>query len=353
MGSKQDQPAIIKKLTGIDFAAQPLATQLELLRAFQLVAIRLGEPSQEQTQSILAQLDGFFPNSEGLLNRELASLLIYLNAPNVVPRTVEQLGIASAQEDQMHFAFSLRGVKEGWDEKSRKAYFQWFFDVASARGGASFGGFLSNIRQAALDNLSPEQIQSLGALAGDMPAPKDPMAELAPREHVAKWTTETLTAKLGELTVKPDFERGRVLTATAQCFKCHRFAGQGGIQGPDLTAAGQRFNQKNMVTAIVDPSKEISDQYQATQFLTEDDQIITGRVANLNGKTLQVVTNMFAPGDFTAVQVDEIVQRKPSTASMMPSGLLDTFTPEEVSQILAYLKSGGKPNHEVYSTATE
>lgn len=346
-GSKQDQAALVDKLTAIDFGTLDLATQLELIRAQELVWMRLGAPSDAQKLSIFGQLDGRFPSKDSMLNRELAKVLIYLNAPGIVDRTVEQMSLGNAQDDQIHYAFCLRDVKDGWSEQARRGYFQWFFDVASARGGASFGGFLNNIRNAALDNLSDADKSALGELAGKMPAPRDPLADLKPRDVVEEWTVEKLNSEVAKLSSKHDFEKGRMLTATAQCFKCHRFNGQGGIQGPDLTAAGQRFNDKDMLTAIIDPNKEISDQYQATQFLT-DDGVVVGKVANLNGGGLSIVTNMLAPGDFTNVKVEDIIERRPSPVSMMPAGLLDTFNPEEVRQILAYLKSGGVPDHPVY-----
>ena len=346
-GSKQDQAALVDKLTAIDFGSLDLSTQLELIRAQELVWMRLGEPTEAQKLSIFGQLDGRFPAKDSMLNRELAKVLIYLNAPGIVSRTVEQMSLGNAQDDQIHYAFCLRDVTKGWDAQSRKGYFQWFFDVATARGGASFGGFLSNIRNAALGNLNEEEKQALGELAGKMPAPRDPLADLAPRDVVEEWTVEKLVSEVSKISSKHDFEKGRMLTATAQCFKCHRFNGQGGIQGPDLTAAGQRFNDKDMLTAIIDPNKEISDQYQATQFLT-DDGVVVGKVANLSGGGLSIVTNMLAPGDFTKVNVADIIERRPSPVSMMPAGLLDTFKPEEVKQILAYLKSGGVPDHEVY-----
>jgi putative heme-binding domain-containing protein len=347
-GSKQDQAAISGHLAAIDFASLSEAAKLELLRAYHLVWLRLGAPTDAQRTAVLKQLDAQFPGQVGLLNRELASVLIYLNAPHVVERAVEQLSLASAQEDQIHYAFALRDVKEGWSETNRLAYFKWFFDVASARGGASFGGFLSNIRNVALGNLDEAQRTSLGEFAGAMPAPKDPLADLTPRSVVQQWTVDTLQSELAKVKKAPNFERGRELTAVAQCFKCHRFAGQGGIQGPDLTMTSNRFNAKDMLTAVVDPDKEISDQYQATQFLT-DDAVVVGRVANLNGNSLMIVTNMLAPGDFTDVKVDEIVERRPSPVSMMPRGLLDTFSPDEIADLLAYLRSGGNPSHEVYS----
>ena len=79
-----------------------------------------------------------------------------------------------------------------------------------------------------------------------------------------------------------------------------------------------------------------------------DAQAVTGRVANLNGDKLSVVTNMLDPGNFTEVAVGDIIERRPSPVSMMPSGLLDTFTPEEIADLLAYLRSGGNATHEVY-----
>ncbi len=346
-GSKEDQATLLKKLAAIDFAKLPVATKLELLRAYELVFLRLAPASESDRTAILAQLDKQFAGKDALVNRELAVVLVYLDAPKIVDRCVAQLKLASAQEDQIHYAFCLRNVKEGWTPENRKGYYQWFFDVASARGGASFGGFLANIRTAAMENLTADEKQRLGELVGDLPAPRDPLADYKPRAVVKAWTVADLESEIGKITGQRDFERGRELCAVAQCFKCHRFSGQGGIQGPDLTASSGRFNTRDMLTAIIEPNKEVSDQYQATQFLT-DSKIVVGRVANLNGDKLMIVTNMLAPGDFTEINVGDIVERRPAPTSMMPAGLLDTFKPDEIADLLAYLRSGGNASHEVY-----
>lgn len=347
VGSKEDKSTLVDSLATIDWASLEPAAKLELLRAYELVFLRLGEPSDEQRQKTLARIDSQFPGNHAIVNRELAALLVYLKAPKIVDRCVSQLRLASAQEDQIHYAFCLREVKDGWNPEARKAYFKWFFDVASARGGASFGGFLANIRTVALELLSDDQKKDLGELAGNLPEPRDPLADYKPRPIVKEWTVDQIETELSKVAGKRDFNRGRELCAVAQCFKCHRFSGQGGIQGPDLTAASGRFNQRDMLTAIVDPNKEISDQYQSTQFLT-DNGVVVGRVANLNGKTLMIVTNMLAPGDFTNINVDDIVERRPAKTSMMPAGLLDTLKPDEIADLLAYLRSGGNPQHAVY-----
>jgi putative heme-binding domain-containing protein len=123
---------------------------------------------------------------------------------------------------------------------------------------------------------------------------------------------------------------------------------QGGILGPDLTSAGSRFSPRDLLVSILDPNKEISDQYGATQFLTDDGRVVVGRVVNMNGNKLMVMTNMLDPSALTEVQRDTIETTRPAETSMMPSGLLDTFSAEEIADLVAYLRAGGRDNHPIY-----
>ena len=127
--------------------------------------------------------------------------------------------------------------------------------------------------------------------------------------------------------------------ALASCYSCHRISGQGGIVGPDLTPAGHRFSTKDLLEAIIDPSKEISDQYEATIFQMESGKTIVGRVANLNGDQYQIQENMIDPGKLTKIKANQIDDMKASKVSMMPGGLLDNLTKEEILDLLAYMKS--------------
>jgi putative heme-binding domain-containing protein len=127
--------------------------------------------------------------------------------------------------------------------------------------------------------------------------------------------------------------------AVGQCYKCHRIAGEGGSVGPDLTAAGRRFKIHDLLETLIVPSKEVSDQYQATIFQLEDGRTISGRIANLSGDRYMVQTDMLDPGNFTNINVKQIEAMKPSTVSMMPTGLLDTMNRDDVLDLLAYLRS--------------
>ena len=74
----------------------------------------------------------------------------------------------------------------------------------------------------------------------------------------------------------------------------------------------------------------------------EDGQLITGRVANLNQDQYSIQEDMIDPGNFTKIKVAEIEAMKPSKVSMMPVGLLDTLTKNEILDLLAYMKTVGR-----------
>ena len=48
---------------------------------------------------------------------------------------------------------------------------------------------------------------------------------------------------------------------------------------------------------------------------------------------------MIDPGNFNRIKVADIEEETPSTVSMMPTGLLDNLTREEILDLVAYMKS--------------
>ena len=78
--------------------------------------------------------------------------------------------------------------------------------------------------------------------------------------------------------------------------------------------------------------------------MLDSGKTVVGRVANLNGKNYRVIEDMLKPGKFTNVNVDQIEAMKPAKNSMMPEGLLDNLTKEEVLDLVAFLKSSVDAN---------
>lgn len=337
-GDQSQQAAAIESLERLDWTQLTPFQRLAACRAYGLVLIRMGSPT-ESTKAAVQKLAGHFPAGDDALDRELAKLLIAVEAPGATEKIVPRMVAAETQEQGTAYAMMLTDAKTGWTVPLREQYFQWFLDAAKNQGGHSLSGYIRNIRTAAVEQLTPADKESLAELLAKEPETVDPYADLKSRPVVKNWTMEDLQSLESDDFGDRDLANGKKMFAMAACYKCHRISGSGGIVGPDLTLAGHRFNTHDLLETIVEPSKVISDQYGATIFVLLDGRTVTGRVANLGGGEYRVQEDMIAPQKFTGVKVDDIDEMQPSKVSMMPTGLLDTLTLEEIKDLLAYMKS--------------
>jgi putative heme-binding domain-containing protein len=332
---------LIEKLGGLDWESLSMEQKLNLLRDYGLVMIRLGA-SEETTKAIQERFSSLYPSNDKFLNRELSRLLIAAQDPSVAEKTMSLLTKAPTQEEQIHYVLSLRTLKAGWTKELRTAYFEWFLDAARFKGGNSFARFLQNIRNEAVEQLPEADRASMAQLLNQPIEQKDPYADLKARPFVKKWTLDELVPVADKDLANRDLKNGKEMFAVGQCYKCHRMSGEGGIVGPDLTAAGRRFSAADLMETLIDPSKEVSDQYRATKFQLDTGQTVIGRIANLNADTYMVQTDMLDPGRFTRIKVNQIEAMKESEVSMMPTGLLDSMTRDDILDLLAYMRKEGE-----------
>jgi putative heme-binding domain-containing protein len=299
---------------------------------------------------VASVLNAGYPAGSTRLNRELCALLVYLNDPQVATKTLALLRKASTQEEQIHYVLCLRALKRDfWTLDQRREYFQWFLTAGSFRGGNSFSGFLANIRKDAIETLSEEDKVALKDILDARPvSSSEPVIEAASRPFVRAWTVDDLIGDVEAGLTGRDFENGRRMFTATACFRCHRFAGDGGIVGPELTAVGRRYNARTLLESLIEPSKVISDQYEATVFVLDTGKQVVGRVVNLNAERLMVSENMLDPGKLTSVNREEIEEMTVSRTSMMPNGLLNNLSRDEVLDLVAYLQSGGDPDASVF-----
>jgi putative heme-binding domain-containing protein len=103
-----------------------------------------------------------------------------------------------------------------------------------------------------------------------------------------------------------------------------------------------------LVESIVDPSKVISDQYAAVVFHKKNGDTLVGRIGNLNEDKVDVIEDMFEPGNMTAVKRSDIESMESSNVSPMPEGLLNTFKEDEIQDLAAYLLSRGDPKSPMF-----
>lgn len=346
------QSRILGALDRIDWNKLSDQDRLDLLRAYSLAFTRFGKPDSSVLAPLAAKFEPLFPAKSREVNAELAPMLVYLESPAAAAKVMGLMGSAPTQEEQLDMARALRVCKTGWTPQLREEYFRWFLKAANFKGGASLGGFLRDIKNDAIANTPAAEKLTLKAVLEAKPQKQSPLEMLTSRPLVKNYKVDDLApaAERG-LKGKRDFDRGRQIFGMAGCASCHRFDNDGGSVGPDLTNVSGRFSVHDLLENIVEPSKEISDQYGAIIIKKKDGDTVVGRVGNLNGETLMVIENMFAPNDFTNVRRQDIESIEPSKVSMMPEGLLNYFKEDEIQDLIAFLLSRGDRKAKVFSSA--
>lgn len=348
-GDKSQQIPLLTSMREIDGSKLSESQMLDALRVMGLCFIRMGEPEAAVAQDVSKILNYYYPSKSPTLNRELCRMLVYLNDEQVAAKTLALLAKAPTQEEQIHYAYCLRALKSHWTIEQRKEYFQWFVTSTTLRGGNSFSGFIKNIRQEAIDRLTDAEKTALKDVLEAQPSGTAVLVEASTRPVVKEWTVDDFLADVEAGLTGRNYDNGRKMFQVTACFKCHRFAGDGGIVGPELTAVARRYNARTMLESIIEPSKVISDQYEANIFVLDSGKQVAGRVVNLNADRIMVCENMLEPGNLTQVAREEIEETLVSKVSMMPAGLINTLTKEEVLDLIAYLQSGGDPDSPVFT----
>ena len=162
------------------------------------------------------------------------------------------------------------------------------------------------------------------------------------------WTLEEVRALAATGLKGRNFENGQKMFAATRCVLCHRFGGDGGATGPDLTQLAGRFNVEALTEAILEPSKVISDQYRAHLIAMNDGVVHTGRIVSETEKTYTVVTDPEVSTKVVDLVRADIDEMKPSPLSLMPPGLLKPLNEQEVLDLLAYLLSRGNPGDAMF-----
>jgi putative heme-binding domain-containing protein len=354
--------------------------KLEALRVCQLAFIRMGKPGSETARDVINSLNPLYPARSWSLNRELSNLLIYLDAWGVVKKTMDLLAQATTQEEQIHYVLQLRGVKDGWTLDERKAYFAWFSRPRDSRDGgptypggasyfisrsdqhpaqtvhwfkeagrdygdgASFPNFLTNLRNAATNSLTPaEYIEVMPLLAAKASSTNKALE----RVLVKDWKMRDLVGSLEEAGRGRNFRRGKEAFEAAQCLACHRFNNEGGDNGPDLTAVSSRFTRSDLLSSILEPSKVVSEQYLNMNVTKKDGDDVTGRVLEANDARMVLLINPLT-GQKLELKKSDVARVEPSKVSAMPEGLVNILTEDEILDLIAYVESGGKRDHAAF-----
>lgn len=344
-GDRSIEPKIVDALNWIDWESLSHDQKLELLRAYGLTFARMGKPTAGVGKSVVAMLNRRFPTDDVQLDRELSALLVYLNAPGAVSKTMKMLK-APAQDEQLWAAYVLRTAEKGWTMPERREFFEWFHKAQEIHGGHSFPGYLREFKADAVSHLTTSEKQALADVMKDRPLDSAPI--LPPRPFVKDYTMAGLLPILQAGMHHRNFDRGHEMFAVANCFRCHRFGAEGTAIGPDLTGCAGRYNVHDLLESVIEPSKVIADQYRATIFELADGRKVVGRITNFMGNSISVSPNLLEPDNQIRVDRHNIESMRVSPISPMPTGLLNTLSQDEVLDLMAYLLSNGNPHHAVF-----
>lgn len=387
-GDKKDESKLLAALETINYAQLSESQQLDLVRAFEVVISRMGQPDAAAKTAVIAYLNPQYPSKGGNeLNRELIKVLANLDAPQVVEKTMAILEAAkddnsSGQQQltnssdlimrnpqygmdiagmlakippgqQTFYATALSQVKTGWTPELRNTYFKWFYHAFSFRGGHSFVGFIDGARKAALANVPKDQFAFYNNLSGDsivsLSGTDLAKGALQPKGPGRDWELDEAVKVADSGITHRDFERGKAMFAASLCIACHTMKGEGGVAGPDLTQLGSRFSYKDMLQAIIEPSKTISDQYGATVFYLKEGGSVVGRMITQDNDKYVISQNPFAPLVTREIAKKDVVRTRVSEISPMLPGMINRLNPEELRDLLAYLKAGGNAQDTIFT----
>ena len=392
MGKGDKQNEIINSLLKINYKVLSESQKIDVLRAFELAFLRMGMPSEANKAKIVAYLNPNYPGGTAELNRMLSKNLLYLDAPGAIQKTLtlmklkdepgstaNMLASATNSSDlilrstqyggdiaatlaklppmqQTYYANVLTMAKKGWTPADQETYFKWFYNAFSYKGGNSYVGFIDRSRKLALKNVPDNKKAYFDKLSGAELLSNNGnnlVSSAYPKGPGKNWRLENGLPILEKGLTDRNFEQGKAMYTASTCKACHSMQGEGGAVGPDLTQLGTRFSAKDMLEAIVDPNKTVSDQYAATQFTLRNGNSIVGRLVNEDKLAYYVSQNPYSPETLEKVLKKNVVSTKLSNVSIMFQGLINALNEDEFKDLMAYLMSGGNEKNPMFSAKAE
>ncbi len=347
--------AAVTKVAEYARADSPPDTTLDAVRVVQLAIMRAGGLDQISDDAVQALRDALlpkFPHADWRVNRELQVALAGLQTAAAIDPILAYLESADDQKEQIHSVYALRAIGEGWTPEQRKRLVAWFDKGWEIEGGVSLDGYVNNLWQATLDLLTEDEKTAAVAHREEFMAARREraLALMAELDADAKGQVSDLAQRdfteIAEYLEydpmayrKPNLEAGERVFMRSRCADCHLFGTIGKGGGPDLTTLASRFTRRDMLEAIMYPSKVVSDQYTAIDVELKDGLFYTGMIQSEDSRNLTLLS---PNGTRVDIKKKDIARRDPSAMSVMPEGLVETMNFGQLVELIQFLESGSK-----------
>ncbi|MEK6258166.1 MAG: PVC-type heme-binding CxxCH protein [Planctomycetota bacterium] len=198
--------------------------------------------------------------------------------------------------------------------------------------------------EAYLDN--PEAYLSSAQIAAQDALLKD-------RRPRTEWKLDDLDEAVAEMSKSHgrSYGNGKQLFTVANCVGCHKLDGVGREFGPDLVKLEPKWLTADILKEILDPSLKINEKYQSNIIELASGKVVTGLVVEETPDVIKLVENPLVKSDPIVIKRGDVVDRQKSKTSIMPKGLLDKLTKDEILDLIAYVNARGNKNHELFHNA--
>jgi putative heme-binding domain-containing protein len=325
-------PLLLDKLLSSSLISFTEPQLLEMINLFS---------AQAETLKDAALLRKFFPSQSLAINRQLALLLIRLGDGRATGVAMKLLREAETSRDKLLYLFALRTAQLGWTRELRREYFQQISAARQLRGGRGLPGFINKIHKDAVSHLPEAETKALAKVI-ELKPKLPPLPDLSARKLVKAWMMKDFG---GELKLPAKFEEGSKLFDQALCSRCHRVGTQGFAVGPDITQVGGRFGARDILEAILDPSKAVAENYQTHVLTLTDGKVLAGMIVpqlDYRARALLLAPNPLDASKTIEVAKGKLKSHERSAVSLMPPGLVNTLTRKEVLTLVAWLQNGGR-----------
>jgi putative heme-binding domain-containing protein len=233
------------------------------------------------------------------------------------------------------------------DAKARTVVFQAFLKAKD--GAATLAAAFERVSSTLSADAAKDGQQAVSASGRQEPALTQALAAAIARASIAgtqpaasphAMDPAALDAFVSLVRDKADARRGAAIYAreNLKCVTCHRIGDEGGRVGPNLTAIGASSPLDYVIDSLLYPAKNVKEGYNTVVVQTADGQVLTGIQVTRSDAELVLRD---ATGKEMKVPTADIDEESAGT-SLMPAGLIDGLSREELADLVRYLSSLGK-----------
>jgi len=143
----------------------------------------------------------------------------------------------------------------------------------------------------------------------------------------------------GDDHAKRSFGNGKQLFTVANCSACHKVGDTGKEFGPDLTKLDAKLKPSDILKDILDPSLRLNEKFQSNIIELQDGKVVQGIVIEESGDIIKLVENPLIKPDPILIKRNDVAARVRSKVSIMPKGLLDKLTRDEILDLVSFVAS--------------